>query len=128
MMQTTRSVLLMLVMTFSLAPVIEAQEETPPVPVRYTEARQASLRRSIDLTGSVESRRSSMVASEVEGLVEKLAAREGDRVKKGEPLVELRQQKKAALPEETACSVKVVAGARNQLCRLFSAPGLLQVF
>ncbi|MGB6361363.1 MAG: hypothetical protein WBG64_01715, partial [Thermoanaerobaculia bacterium] len=78
MKQTNRSVLLMLVITLSLAPVIDAQEEAPAVPVRYTEARQASLRRSLDLTGSVESRRSSMVASEVEGLVEKLAAREGD--------------------------------------------------
>ena len=65
--------------------------EMPPTPVRYTEAQNHAVRRSIVLTGSIESRRASMVASEVEGLVEQLAAREGDRVKKGQPLVHLRQ-------------------------------------
>jgi multidrug efflux pump subunit AcrA (membrane-fusion protein) len=114
MKQTIRCVLLMLVVTLSLAPVIEAQEEAPAVPVRYTEARQASLRRSLDLTGSVESRRSSMVASEVEGLVEKLAAREGDRVDKGEPLVELRRQNIALRHEAMQGQLKE-AEARQQL-------------
>jgi RND family efflux transporter MFP subunit len=94
--------------------VIEAQEEAPAVPVRYTEARQASLRRSLDLTGSVESRRSSMVASEVEGLVEKLAAREGDRVEKGAPLVELRRQN-IALRHEAMLGQLKEAEARQQL-------------
>lgn len=114
MKQTIRSVLLMSMITHSLAPVIRAQEGPPPAPVRYTEARQASLRRSIDLTGSVESRRSSVVASEVEGLVEKLAAREGDRVAKGAPLVELRRQNIALRLEAMQGQLKE-AEARQQL-------------
>ena len=63
----------------------------PATPVRFTEARQHQIRQSLALTGSVESRRISVVASEVEGVVEELLAREGDRVKKGQPLVRLRR-------------------------------------
>ena len=61
------------------------------MPVRFTEARQHRLERSIELTGSVDSRRTSLVASEVEGLVTELEAREGDRVEKGRVLVRLRR-------------------------------------
>ena len=64
-----------------LAQVVRAQGPSGPAPVRTTEARSLDLERSVRLTGSVESRRSSLVASEVEGLVQQLAAREGDRVK-----------------------------------------------
>jgi RND family efflux transporter MFP subunit len=63
----------------------------PPQPVGYTEAREHALRRSLRLSGSVEARRSSLVASEVAGLVVELAAREGDLVERGRPLVKLRQ-------------------------------------
>lgn len=45
----------------------------------------------MELTGSVESRRISVVASEVEGVVEQLVAREGDQVEKGQSLVKLRR-------------------------------------
>jgi len=49
------------------------------------------VQRSLALTGSVGSRRISVVASEVEGVVEQLVAREGDQVEKGQPLVRLRR-------------------------------------
>ena len=62
----------------------------PATPVRHTEARLHQVKGSLALTGSVESRRISVVASEVEGIVEQLVAREGDRVDKGQPLVKLR--------------------------------------
>lgn len=62
----------------------------PATPVRFTEAREHAVRESIALTGSVESRRSSVVASEVEGIVAQLVARDGDKVGKGAPLVRLR--------------------------------------
>lgn len=61
-----------------------------PSPVRYTEAREMPVRRSIRLPGSVESPTVSIVASEVEGLVIELKAREGDSVRKGQPLAQLR--------------------------------------
>lgn len=66
-------------------------QQPPATPVRHTEARQHQVRGSLALTGSVESRRISVVASEVEGVVEALLAREGDRVNRGEPLVRLRR-------------------------------------
>jgi RND family efflux transporter MFP subunit len=62
----------------------------PAAPVKFTEARKHELRRSLSLTGSVASRRSSLVAAEVEGIVDQLIAREGDRVRKGAALVRLR--------------------------------------
>ncbi len=90
--------------------------EMPPTPVRYTEARNHQLRRSVVLTGSVESRRSSVVASEVEGLVERLAAREGDRVRKGQPLVELRRHNLALRLEAVRGQLRE-AEARLDLAR-----------
>jgi RND family efflux transporter MFP subunit len=59
-------------------------------PVRYTEAVEREVPRSVRLPGSVESYTSSVVASEVSGLVVAMEAREGDRVEVGQPLVRLR--------------------------------------
>ena len=66
--------------------------EMPPSVVRFTEARSHDVHRTISLTGSVESRRESVVATEVAGVVSRLHAREGDRVKRGEPLAGLRSE------------------------------------
>ncbi|MFQ5926178.1 MAG: efflux RND transporter periplasmic adaptor subunit [Terriglobia bacterium] len=65
-------------------------QNPPPTPVRYTEARAYKLRRTILLPGTVEARTSSVLASEVEGLVVELRAREGNRVKEGQVLARLR--------------------------------------
>jgi len=65
-------------------------QEPPPLQVRYTEAREHNLRRSIVLPGSVEARTSSLVASEVAGPVVELKAREGTRVSAGQVLARLR--------------------------------------
>ncbi len=66
--------------------------EMPPSPVRFTEARSHDVRRTISLTGSVESRRASVVATEVAGVVSKLYAREGDQVERGAALAGLRSE------------------------------------
>lgn len=72
---------------------IASQAQGPPAtPVKFTEVQRHDVRRTVALTGSVESRRDSVVASEVEGLVQALLARDGDRVEKGQPLVRLRRQ------------------------------------
>ena len=57
--------------------------------VRYTEAREIPVRRTIRLPGSVEASQLSMVASEVSGKVQSFLAREGTVIRKGEPLVGL---------------------------------------
>lgn len=64
----------------------------PPAPVGYTEARSEAVERIVRLTGSVEARDTSVVASEVAGLVVRLAAREGETVRRGEPLASLRRE------------------------------------
>lgn len=61
----------------------------PPATVSVTTAERLSLARSIELTGSVESRAASVVAAEVPGVVAALSARAGDRVTRGAPLVRL---------------------------------------
>jgi RND family efflux transporter MFP subunit len=65
-------------------------QQMPPSPVRYTEAREHPLRRSVQLPGTVEAVRVSTVASEVPGLVVEFTAREGTTVNKGQPLAKLR--------------------------------------
>ena len=66
------------------------EDEIPASPVRYTEATQHSVRRTILLSGSAASRTESLVASEVEGLVVELAAREGTTVRQGQTIAKLR--------------------------------------
>jgi len=73
---------------------LEAQQTAPnrpPSPVGYTEAREHKAHRTIRLLGTVDSRTTSVVASEIEGLVEALPGREGRSVAKGATLARLRQ-------------------------------------
>lgn len=62
----------------------------PPAAVRYTEAREHTLRRSLALPGSAEARTASTVASSVAGLVIEYPAKEGMRVEAGQKLAQLR--------------------------------------
>ncbi len=65
-------------------------QQPPPAPVRYTEARQHTLRSEVRLPGSVESSTESVIAGEVDGLVVEFPVREGDRIQKGQVLARLR--------------------------------------
>ena len=58
--------------------------------VKYTEALERPVKRSVQLPGYVESPNSSVLASEIGGLVTELKVREGDRVAKDQALVMLR--------------------------------------
>jgi RND family efflux transporter MFP subunit len=58
--------------------------------VAWAEVREHTVRRTVELPGTVEARTSSLVASEVDGLVDGLRAREGQAVGKGQVLVHLR--------------------------------------
>jgi multidrug efflux pump subunit AcrA (membrane-fusion protein) len=71
----------------------------PPSPVGYTEAREMQVRRDLKLTGSVAARQAGVVASQVAGLVVELAARDGDAVRRGQPLVKLRREQQRSLPD-----------------------------
>jgi RND family efflux transporter MFP subunit len=95
---------------------LAAQPGQGPVPVGVTAARSHEMQRSVRLSGNVEARRSSVVASEVEGLVVTLAAREGDFVRRGQTLVELRRRPQE-LRLEARQAALAEAEARLQLAR-----------
>jgi RND family efflux transporter MFP subunit len=82
-----------LCLSATLVPGAAAEQATngfPASPVRYTEAKEHLVRRTIVLPGSVASRTESLVASEVEGLVVELTAREGTPVRQGQTIAKLR--------------------------------------
>jgi RND family efflux transporter MFP subunit len=60
--------------------------------VGVTEARDMRFDERLHLTGTVRSQRYSVVAAEVDGLVERLHVREGDFVRRGAPLATLRRE------------------------------------
>jgi RND family efflux transporter MFP subunit len=69
-----------------------AQSGRPPAPVRYTTARLHQVRGEVTLPGTVTARTSSVVASEVAGMVTHLLVREGESVRRGQSIARLRQQ------------------------------------
>ncbi len=79
------------VLVYVLAGLTGLSAQAPgPSPVRYTEAREYTVRRQVQLPGSVDSPTVSTVAGEVAGLVVELAVREGDAVETGQVLARLR--------------------------------------
>ncbi len=62
----------------------------PPSPVRVAPVLQQEVKRTVTLVGTVEPWKRSVVASEVEGLVQAFAAEEGMKVKRGNLLARLR--------------------------------------
>ena len=80
-----------MVLALAAAPGVWAQGP-PASPVRYTEAREHAVRRTLRLPGTVESPTVSLVASEVAGVVAEYPVREGQRVEKEEPLAKLRTE------------------------------------
>lgn len=87
----------------------------PPTGVRVTEVKRELLQETISIVGSIESPRESNIGSEVEGIVERLHAEEGDRVVAGQILLELSNtQLKISLAEARAEEDE----ARNNLLNL----------
>jgi RND family efflux transporter MFP subunit len=108
-------------------------QEIPPGPVRYTEAREHPVQRTVNLSGSVESSTVSLVASEVEGMVIDLRAREGDTVRKGEALaglrttaMELRRGASAAQLKEAEARLRLAERSLARSQELFDSKVLSQ--
>ena len=89
-------------------------QEPPPGPVRYTVAREYSVQQTIRLPGTVESRTTSLVASEVAGLVASFPVREGDRVQKGQSLARLRTAALQLRRDASAAELKEAEARSNQ--------------
>ncbi len=68
-----------------------AQRGRPAI-VEVAVIEQKTIAQPVTFIGTVEPRRRSLVASEVEGIVEKLLVHDGQRVQQGEILVQLRQE------------------------------------
>ena len=94
---------------------LEAQQ-MPTAPVRYAEALAHSVRSEVVLPGTVVARTSSVVASEVAGLVVELGAREGDAVRRGQLIAALRRQNLELQLAESQAELKE-AQARLELAR-----------
>ena len=82
-------------------------------PVRYAVAREHAVRQTVRLTGSVEARRTAVVATEVAGVVATLLVSEGQEVRRRSALarlrrepVELRQQAAAGQLAEAVARLK----------------------
>lgn len=67
----------------------DSKKGPPPTGVMVEKVKKESIRRTISIVGSVDSPRVSRVGSEVEGIVEKIFVQEGNKVKKGKPLLQL---------------------------------------
>ena len=80
----------------------------PPVPVRVAAVEKKMVSDQISLVGTTEAWSKSTVAAEVSGVVEYFPAKEGDFVKKGEPLVRLRST-------ELELHLKGLAAARDKI-------------
>lgn len=113
--QTLRPSLLVLGIAF---PAFVWAQGPPASPVRFTKAKEHPVRREIRLPGSVEAKTSSQVASEVEAVVERILAHEGQTVRQGEPLVQLRKdhlelQREAAMAELREAEARLKQASRN---------------
>lgn len=64
----------------------------PPTPVRVTPILKRAVQQTVTLVGTVEPRKRSVVASEIEGVVRDFPAKEGRRVTQGQVLAHLRME------------------------------------
>jgi len=71
----------------------DQKKSPPPVPVRVAEVKKKMVSNQISMVGTTEAIATSIVATEVPGVVEYFPVKEGDFVKKGELLVRLRSTK-----------------------------------
>jgi len=73
--------------TLQMVSIAQAQS---PAPVIVTKVEERTLQKPITLVGDVEPIKSSLIASEIPGIVESYPVKEGDFVKKGDVISELR--------------------------------------
>lgn len=113
-MKRLTPVLLLLMAIASVA----TADDTPKSRVQYTRARQHDIQKRVELPGTVEAPKSSQVASEVEGAVAQLHAREGQHVERGAPLVSLKSehldyQLQAAQAQHREAEARLALADRN---------------
>ena len=85
----------------------------PPSPVRVAPVLQREVKRTVTLVGTVEPWKRSVVASEVEGLVQAFTAEEGMKVKRGDLLARLRTRT-LQIRLDSAVAIYRESGARYE--------------
>lgn len=85
----------------------------PPAPVRVAPVLQREVKQTVRLVGTVEPWKRSVVASEVEGLVQAFPAEEGMKVKRGQLLARLRTET-LQIQFDSAVALYRESGARYQ--------------
>ncbi len=110
----------------ALAAPLAAQPPDMALQVSYAEAIAHDLRESLELTGSVASRTSSVVASSIAGVVIELGARDGQAVRRGATLArlrpdtfELRLRSAEGQLAEAEARLKLAEGRRDRAQGLF---------
>lgn len=91
--------------------------EEPTIPVIATKVTRGDIVSFIYTTGAIFPKQESMISPKTSGRIEKLYVDEGDKVKKGQPLVELEQERIRITVKEAKASLKE---ARAQLKNLES--------
>ena len=90
-------------------------DEEPMISVLATKVMRDDIVSFISTTGTIFPKQESMISPKTSGRIEKLYVDEGDRVEKGQPLVELEQERLRIVVKETEASLKE---ARAQLKNL----------
>jgi RND family efflux transporter MFP subunit len=80
--------------------------EEPVVPVMATRVKRGNILSYIYTTGTIFPRHESMISPRISGRIEKLYVDEGDRVKKGQPLAELEQERLQIVIKEAKASLQ----------------------
>jgi len=80
--------------------------EEPVVPVIATKVKRGNIVSFIYTTGTIFPKQESMISPKTSGRIEKLYVDEGDQVKKGQPLVELEQERLRIVVKEAKASLK----------------------
>ncbi len=106
-----------LVAAFSFVqPIQSLAQERPPAPVVVDKVREQLLQKPVTLVGAVEPDKRSIIASEIEGLVESLPGEEGKFVNKGEVLAKF-NTRSIEIDLNEAKASKREAQARYQLAK-----------
>ncbi len=94
-------------------------QSPPPSPVVVAKVVQKEIRKPLTLVGTVEPSRRSLVASEVEGLVERMEVKEGNYVRKGQVLAQFKKTQLFIALREAGAAHKEAKARHNQAVKNF---------
>jgi len=98
---------------------VPQSQAAPGVPVRVAEVKRTTLEESSEFVGTLEARQRAVLRPRIEGQILQILVRNGDRVEKGAPLVQLQPKKNQAEVNAAISNVNarraVLSNARSEL-------------